>query len=42
VPRKREEKENDRQRGTNRDKEKKFVVGSLQEMGKKGSSSILI
>jgi hypothetical protein len=37
-----EEKENDIQRGTNRDKEKKFVVGVLQQMGKKCASSISI
>jgi hypothetical protein len=38
-----EERENDdRQRGTNRDKEKKIAIGGLQEIRKKGSSSISI
>ncbi len=35
-----EERTNNRQRGTNRDKEKKFIVGGLYETRKKGSSSI--
>jgi hypothetical protein len=37
-----EKKENDKQRGTNKDKEKKIAIGGLQKMGKKGSSSISI